>query len=66
MPPRKTSRKPSSPKPNAGAHAFARQITLVICIKLAVLFGIWYAFIREHKVPHDTPATTRHILNQPS
>lgn len=63
MPLPKHPRKPSAHLGVKGPSRFALQITLIICLKLAVLFGIWYAFIREHKVPHDIPATTRHILS---
>ncbi len=63
MPLRTAPRKSSLSPRLTGPSRFALQITLIICLKLTILFGIWYAFIREHKVPHDIPATTRHILS---
>lgn len=51
------ARKPSSLKLSLGG-----QITVLIVLKVMILTGIWYTFVRDHKVPHGTPETTRHLL----
>ena len=41
---------------NLADRKLVRDITFVIVIKLAVLFALWWAFIREQRVEVD-PAT---------
>lgn len=44
-------------------HPLRQEILLIILVKLMALTALWYFFVRDHKVPHDTPATTYHLLN---
>lgn len=52
------ARKPSSLKLSLGG-----QIAILIVLKVMILTGIWYAFVRDHKVPHGTPETAQHLLS---
>ncbi len=41
-------------------HRLLREIVVVILIKLVLLTGLWWAFIRDHKVSVDGHAMAAH------
>lgn len=44
-------------------HPLRQEILLLIVVKLVALTAIWYFFVKDHKVPHDTQATAGHMFS---
>ncbi len=40
-----------------------RKLALVLVIKLAVLTGLWWCFVREQRVPVDTDSAATQMLD---
>jgi len=43
-----------------------RKLTVVLVIKLAVLTGLWWGFVRDQRVPVDTDRAASQMLGRPA
>ncbi len=43
-------------------HTLLRKLAIVLAIKLAVLTGLWWGFVRDQRVPVDTERAASQLL----
>lgn len=43
-------------------QTLVRKLAVVLVIKLAVLTGLWWGFVREQRVPVDTDSAAQQLL----
>lgn len=43
-----------------------RKLAIVLVIKLAVLTGLWWGFVRDERVPVDTDSAAARLLGTPT
>jgi len=46
------------------AYSLRKQLALLIALKISALTVIWWVCVRDHKVPHDTAHTARHLVDE--
>ncbi|MEZ5706966.1 MAG: hypothetical protein R3E56_17945 [Burkholderiaceae bacterium] len=51
---------------NLQDRTLVRKLAVVLVIKLAVLVGLWWWFVRDQRVPVDAGATASQMLGSPS
>lgn len=44
--------------------ALAREVAIILTIKLMALFGIWYFFVHDHKVVRTPTTVTQHLFQE--
>lgn len=47
---------------NRQDRSLTRKLAIALAIKLAVLTGLWWGFVREQRVPVDTDAAAMQLL----
>lgn len=47
---------------NTQNRNLTRKLAIALAIKLLVLTGLWWGFVREQRVPMDTDTTALHLL----
>jgi hypothetical protein len=43
-------------------HPLSRKLAIVLVIKLVVLTGLWWGFVRDERVPVDTDRVAARLL----
>jgi hypothetical protein len=46
---------------NKPSDTLLRHLVLAVLLKLAVLMGLWWVFVREQRVPVDTDSTAAQL-----
>ena len=49
---------------NAQDRSLTRKLAIALAIKLLVLVGLWWGFVREQRVPVDTDTAATQLLGR--
>ena len=45
-----------------GSHRLVRHLVVAVLVKLALLAGLWWFFVRDLRVPVDTGTAAAHLV----